>query len=102
MKAHHRKYDGSDTPHHRLFDNFGFATRVSGAILAAAGVTALCWRLLAEPCVQRQIDKSVNPVVDVLEYQNFLMMQTLTDEQIQKAERSYIAAQKVRVKRVRD
>ena len=97
MTTHHRKFDGPDTPHSRRFDNINIFTKVSGAILAAAGVTALCWRLMAEPCVQRQIDKSLNPVVDVLEYQTYLMMQNLTDEQLKKADESYVATKRARV-----
>ena len=99
MTAHHRKYEGSDTPHHRRFDNINMVTKVSGAILAAAGVTALCWRLMAEPCIQKQIDHTTNPIIDVLEYQTYLMMQTLTDEQVKNAEESYVTAKRMKIKR---
>jgi len=86
----------------RKGDKIVMSTKICGAILAVAAVVGLCWQLLAEPAVQRQIDATVNPVVDVLEYQTFLMMQGMSNEQIQKAEESYIASQKTRVKRHRD
>ena len=94
---HHRPYE-PNTQHHRKFDYFSGTTKLSGAVIAAAALVALCWKLLATPCIQTQIEKTTLPIIEVLEYQNFLMMQTLTDEQIKKADESYIAAQKTKVR----
>jgi hypothetical protein len=86
-------------PFRRRFDTWNMATKIGTAILTCAAVVTLCWELLAAPCIQQQIEKTTNPIVDALEFQTFLMMQNLTDAQIKRATDSYTAAQKVRVKR---
>ena len=73
--------------------------KICGAILALAAVFAMCWKMMAEPQIQGQIDKSLNPVVDVLEYQTYLMMQTLDNEQLERAERGYLQSKKMKVRK---
>jgi len=80
-------------------DGLNATTKMGGAVLVLAGVVGLCWRLLAEPAIQKQIDKTTNPIVEVLEYQTYLMMQTMTDEQIKQADESYLASQRTRIKK---
>jgi hypothetical protein len=84
--------------HRRKFDWLNGTTKISGAVIASAAVIALCWKLLATPIIQTQIDCSTKPIIEVLEYQTYLMMSNLTDEQIKKADQSYISAQKTKVR----
>jgi hypothetical protein len=73
--------------------------KLAGCIIATAAVVTLCWKVCAMPVIQKQIDRTTNPIIEVLEFQTWLMMQTMTDEQIQKAEAGYTAAKKARIKR---
>lgn len=84
-------------PLRRKFDEYAAVTKVGAAIMTAAAVVTLCWKLLAEPCIQVQIEKTTNPIIEVLEYQTFLMMQSLTDEQVRCADQSYTASKKMKV-----
>jgi hypothetical protein len=67
-------------------------TAICGAILAVAGVVALCWGQLAEPRIDRKISAAITPIQDAVEYQCFLMMSKMTDDEIKAADRRYFAA----------
>lgn len=70
--------------------------RVIAAILSTAAVTGLLWANLAEPRIDSKIDRSMRPLHEAIEYQNFLMMSTMSDSAIMRAERLYLSSRKGR------
>jgi hypothetical protein len=62
-------------------------------IIAIVGTAAtLCWAKLAQPEIQKQIDITVAPMKETLEYICFIEMENLNDSQINHANKRYFAA----------
>lgn len=58
-------------------------------------VTSMCcfvsilWATVADPLIDKKIDKKMAPLVSAAIFQNYLIMQTLTHEQVMKALQEY-------------
>jgi hypothetical protein len=79
-----------------VHDWLGRWQRVIAVILSTAAVVGLLWANLAEPRIDSKINACVRPLHDAIEYQNFLMMSTMTDSAIERAERLYMSSRKGR------
>lgn len=93
--CHHRKGDRAKW----FYTKMTLWQRVCTLIAAGAVVIGLAWANLAEPRIDCQIDKKILPIQDAIEYQNFLMMSTLTDEQVNRATQRYLNSKNARTKK---
>lgn len=62
-----------------------------GLIVLLAGILGSCWGLVATPLIQKQIDESQKPIIEAVNYLRFMQMQSLSQEQIEQADRQYTA-----------
>lgn len=62
---------------------------ISASAAVLSGVVALVWQAYAAPEIDRKICAKVDPVIEAIEYQNFLMMATMSDEQLEAANRRW-------------
>jgi len=74
-------------------------------IVATAGAFGVIWALpekvycvWPQPYVQRDIDEALKPFVDAQEYQNALMMATMSKEELELAAELYNAGKSIRGK----
>lgn len=72
-------------------------TIITTACLIIGGGSVWAWNVFARPAIKEQIDCELKPVKEAIEYQNYLMMSTMSDEQIERAEKMYISAKRGRV-----
>jgi len=70
---------------------------IGGSAALATGAMAFGWSRIAAPEINCMIDKkqatlveAINKVNDNIEFQNFMMMETLGDSVIQRASRKYV------------
>ena len=82
----------------RATDGLVWWSKLCGAILATAGVIALCWAKLAVPEIDRRVDRKIDPVIEVMEYQNFLIMEQMPDDKVRSAEQKYTSYKRTRVR----
>ena len=65
------------------------------AFAALIGATAkFTWSTFAIPQVDGMICEKVNPLIDALEFQNYLMMEAMPDSVVERASRKYINSRK--------
>lgn len=83
----------------RATDGLLWWSKLCGAILATAGVVALCWGTLAVPEIDRRVDMKINPVIEVMEYQNFLIMEQMPDDKVRAAEQKYTSYKRARIQK---
>lgn len=68
----------------------------SAALLLSllGGGATFAWCKLARPDIDERIDIKQKGIIEALEYQNFLKMETMTDEQVNAAEKKYLSFKK--------
>jgi len=60
-----------------------------GLLLTIGTIAGIAWATLATPCIDKQIHQHTDPINDALMYQNCLLMQRYTSEEIAAADRMY-------------
>ena len=73
----------------RWTDNLAWWQTALGLILTACTVAGVAWAVLAEPRIDCRIDRKVDPVKDAVMYQNCLIMQRYSADEIAAADRMY-------------
>jgi cytochrome c biogenesis protein CcdA len=59
-----------------------------------SGIVTFGWCKLALPEVDKRISEKQQPIIDALEFQNFLMMETMPDTAVIQAEQKYTASKR--------
>jgi len=59
--------------------------------------TTFAWCKFAIPEIDKRINAAQKPVVQALEFQNFLMMENMPDSLVERAEKKYLISQRGKV-----
>ena len=62
-------------------------------------LVTFAWCKFAVPEIDKRIAAAQNPIVSALEFQNFLMMESMPDSAIAAAEKKYITSQRGKVQK---
>lgn len=61
---------------------------------ALSGGAYFAWDILARPDIRKEIKCVSDPMADALEFQTYLMMENLSDEQVARAQNRYLTAKR--------
>lgn len=71
-----------------------FVSVFAAVIPVACAGTVFAWNNFALPDVDRRIKNATDPIIEAIEFQNYLLMATMSDSSIERATKRFTASRK--------
>lgn len=74
------------------FRNIVLTVSITAGLIS--GLTIFAWNTFATPLIDKRIRQQTEPIIEAIEYQNYLMMATMSDDQLEVANKRWINSRK--------